>query len=165
MDLAAFFAWLENTAYSVGIRESILLYPLIETTHVLTLTLFLGMIGLLDLRLTGLGLRSMPVSEVAERLLPWAWAGFVIMVISGGLLFLSGPVRASENIFFQIKVVMIALAGINAGVFHVTIFQRVAEWDADATPPARARMAGFASLVLWSGVVICGRMQAYNLFD
>lgn len=165
MDFRAFFQWLEGTAGSVAIRESTLLYPFIETTHVLTLCLFLGMIALLDLRLLGVGLRGVPVSEVAGQLLPWALAGFVLMTISGGLLFYSGPVRASANIFFRIKMAMIALAGINAVLFHFTIYRHVADWDCDPIPPLRARLAGFGSLLLWSGVVICGRMQAYNWFD
>lgn len=165
IDLPSYFQWLEGTAGSVAIRESTLLYPIIETTHVLTLCLFLGMIALLDLRLVGVGLRGIPVSQVAGRLLPWALAGFALMALSGMLLFYSAPVRASRNIFFQIKMIMVALTGINALLFHFTIYRRVADWDCDPAPPFRARLAGFCSLVLWSGVVVCGRMQAYNWFD
>jgi hypothetical protein len=160
-----FFQWLEGTAGSLAIRESTLLYPIIETTHVLTLCLFLGMIALLDLRLLGVGLRGIPVSETAGRLLPLAFAGFLLMALSGAMLFYSGPVRASANIFFQVKMIMIALAGVNALLFHFTIYRRVADWDNDPVPPVRARLAGFFSLLLWCGVVICGRMQAYNWFD
>lgn len=165
MSLSSFFVWLETTSGSVAIRESILFYPLVETTHVLTLCLFLGMTSTWDLRLLGVAMRRMPASEVVNRLWPWAMAGFVVMVISGGLLFYSGPVRASQNIFFQIKMVMIALAGLNAFVFHKTVFRWVAEWDEASATPLRARAAGFFSLLLWSGVVVCGRMQAYNWFD
>ena len=165
MSLPAFFEWLENTGGSVAIRESILFYPLVETTHVLTLCLFLGMTATWDLRLVGLTFRKIPVSQVLDRLWPWAMAGFVVMVISGLLLFYSGPVRASQNIFFQVKMTMIALAGLNAFVFHKTVYRWVAEWDNEAIIPMRARVAGFLSLVLWSGVVVSGRMQAYNWFD
>ena len=157
--------WLNETGGSVAIRESILFYPFVETTHVLSLALFLGMIAMLDLRLVGATLRTAPVSQVAGRLLPWAFAGFALMVVSGLLLFYSGPLRAYANIFFRIKMVAIALAGLNALVFHKTIYRRVAVWDADPTPPPRVRMAGALSLLLWSAVVICGRMQAYNWFD
>lgn len=157
--------WLEESAGSVAIRESTYLYPFIESTHVLTLALFLGLIAMLDLRLTGLALRGVAVSEVAGRLLPWALAGFVIMAISGLLLFYSGPVRAAANIFFRIKLVMIALTGINALIFHRTIYLRVAAWDLHPVPPPRARLAGACSLLLWCAVVICGRMQAYNWFQ
>lgn len=165
MPLLPFFQWLEGTAGSVGIRESTLLYPAIETTHVLTLCLFLGLIAMMDLRLVGAGLRGVPVSEVAGRLLPIALGGFVLMAISGSLLFYSGPVKASQNIFFRVKMVLIALTGINALAFHLTIYKRVTDWDRDPVPPFRARLAGFCSLLLWAAVVICGRMQAYNWFE
>ena len=165
MDLHSLFQWLEATRGSVFIRESTIVYPIIETTHVLTLCLFLGLIALLDLRLLGAGLRGIPVSQVAGRLLPWALFGFAVMAISGSLLFYSGPVKAAANIFFRIKMIMIALTGVNMALFHFTIYKRVAVWDNDPTPPAHARFAGLASLILWCGVVICGRMQAYNWFN
>jgi hypothetical protein len=149
----------------VYIRESLLFYPLVETTHVLTLCLFLGMTALFDLRLLGVALRSVAVSEAASRLLPWARAGFTLMAISGILLFYSGPVKASANPFFRVKMALITLAGLNATLFHLFTLPRAAGWDQDPKPPARARLAGLISLVLWSGVVICGRLQAYNWFD
>lgn len=165
MAFLAFLEWLENTSGSIAIRESILFYPLVETTHVLTLCLFLGLTALWDLRLLGLAMRRVPVSEVGGRLLPWAVAGFALMVVSGGLLFYSGPLRAAQNIFFQVKMVMIVLACLNALVFHKTVYRRVEVWDREAVIPLRARAAGFLSLVLWAGVVVAGRMQAYNWFD
>ena len=137
-----FFEWIETTALSTAIRESILLYPIIETTHVLTLTLFLGMIMMWDLRLLGLALKSVPVSTMGSRILPIGQIGFVIMVLTGIGLFISTPVRASQNIFFQIKMVMFVLAGLNAMFFHVTIYKKVADWDSQVTLPSKARMAG-----------------------
>lgn len=165
MNSSAFIQWLDATPGSVALRESLVVYPLIETSHVLTLCLFLGMIALLDIRLLGFGFQSVPVSEVAGRLLPIGLAGFAVMALSGALLFYSGPIRAYGNVFFRIKLVLILLAGINALVFHFTIYKRVASWDRDPIPPARARLAGLCSLVLWSAVVVCGRMQAYNWFE
>ncbi len=165
MNLDPFLKWLEATPGSVFIRESTIFYPLVESTHVLALCLFLGLIAFWDMRLAGIGLRGVPMSLLAARLLPWALAGFVIMACSGALLFYSGPVKAASNIFFQIKMAMIALTGLNAVLFHFTVFRRVALWDNDPTPPAKARIAGWFSIVLWCGVVICGRMQAYNWFN
>ena len=86
------------------------------------------------------------------------------MAISGLLLFYSGPVKAANNIFFRVKILLIALAGVNALLFHLTIYRRVVSWDRATSPPARAKLAGVLSLLLWSGVVICGRLQAYNWF-
>lgn len=164
MEILPFLQWLEETPGSVLIRESLLLYPLVETAHVLTLCVFLGMIMMLDLRLVGVGLRGVPVSEVASRLLPFARWGFAIMAVSGLLLFYSGPVKAANNLFFRVKILLITIAGVNAWLFHLTIYRRVVSWDRAASPPARAKLAGALSLLLWSGVVICGRLQAYNWF-
>ena len=165
MSLIEFFEWLGTTPWSVALLESLWVYPIVETTHVLTLCLFLGMIAMVDLRLVGLTLRDVPVSEVAGRLLPWALVGFALMVVSGLLLFYSNPLRAFENVFFRIKIVMIVLAGLNAFVFHTTVYRRVTVWDRAPVAPLRARAAGYLSLMLWAGVVVAGRMQAYSWFS
>jgi len=163
--MVEFLQWLEATGGAVAIRESILLYPIIESTHVLTLCLFFGFIALMDLRLIGVALRGVPVSQITGRILPLGGAGFVIMAISGALLFYSSPMRAYTNIFFRVKLMLIALAGVNALLFHMTIFKSVDDWKDALQPPPRARLAGLLSLVFWSGVIICGRMQAYKWFD
>jgi hypothetical protein len=165
LTLLPFCEWLAGTSGSTALRESILIYPLLESTHVLTLCLFLGTAVMLDLRLLGLTLVRVPMSEMERRLGPWVVAGFVVMVITGTLLFYALPVRAYQSIFFRFKVVALALAGLNAFVFHATIERRIAEWDRDPVPPRAARRAGARSLVLWAIIVVSGRMIAYNWFD
>jgi Family of unknown function (DUF6644) len=165
MSLQSFCEWLASTPGSIALHESLWGYPIVESAHVLTMCLFLGMIVMLDLRLLSLTMKRVPVSQVAGRLLPWARAGFVVMVVTGALLFYAIPVRAFHSIFFRLKVVMLIFAGLNAWVFHSTVFRRVAEWDLDPVLPRRARMAGAASLLLWTGIVVAGRMIAYNWFD
>ena len=157
--------WLESTPGSVAIRESIWTYPIVEGSHVLSLCLFAGLTTMWDLRLLGLTLRRTPVSEAAARLLPWVHAGLACMMITGLLLFLSDPVRFYGNVFFQVKVVMLALAGVNAGLFHLTTYRGVAGWDLADRPPTRARAAAVVSLSLWSLIIVSGRMIAYNWFD
>jgi len=165
MSLLGFFEWLAQTPASVAMAGSIWAFPIVESIHVLTLCLFLGMATILDLRLLGLVMRDVPVSDVLSRLLPWTTAGFVLMVISGVLTFLNAPVRYYENIFFRIKIVALLLAGVNAWVFHSGVWLRVSEWDRDAVTPFRARLAGIVSLIVWTCVVVAGRMIAYNWFD
>jgi uncharacterized protein DUF6644 len=165
MSLLGICQWLEKTPWSVALHESIWVYPLVESVHVLTLCLFLGTAVLLDLRLLGLIMRRVPMSEAAGQLFRWMAAGFALMAISGALLFYAIPVRTYLNIFFRIKVAMLILAGVNAWVFHRTVYRRVAEWDLDPVTPRGARMAGGLSLVLWAAIVVAGRMIAYNWFD
>jgi hypothetical protein len=160
-----FCQWLASTSGSIALHESIWGYPIVESVHVLTLCVFLGLAVVFDLRLLGLTMRKTPVSEVSNRLWPWTLAGFVVMVISGALLFYAIPVKTYLNIFFRIKACLLLLAGVNVAVYHYTIQRRMAEWDYDPVPPFRARLAGGLSLALWGCIVVAGRLIAYNWFD
>jgi len=163
--LLALFNRIGDSSWSVGLHESRYAYDLIESVHVWTLCLFFGLAVMFDLRLLGWTMRSVPVSEVARRLLPWTVVGFVFMVISGTLLFTAIPVRSYQNIFFRTKMLMLLLAGLNVWIFHSGVYRRVATWDVASAPPRAARVAGALSLVLWVCIVLSGRMIAYNWFD
>jgi hypothetical protein len=163
--VSRFCEWLAATPGSIALHESFFMYPLVESVHVLTLCVFVGLAAMLDLRLVGLTMRRVPVSEVVSRFLPWMRAGFVVMVATGVLLFYAIPVRSYHNIFFRVKLVMLILAGVNAWVFHATLYRRIAGWNLAPTPPRAARVAGSLSLVIWAAVIVCGRLIAYDWFD
>lgn len=165
MALSAFMEWLGNTPASIALHESQYAYSIVESVHVWALCLFVGFAALVDLRLAGVLLRGVRVSQLLSRLLPWMRVGFAVMVTSGVLLFYAIPVRSYHNVFFRLKVVLLLLAGLNAFVFHSGIYRRVAEWDRQPVPPRSARVAGLLSLGLWVAVVFSGRMIAYNWFD
>ncbi|MEE3273608.1 MAG: DUF6644 family protein [Acidobacteriota bacterium] len=145
--------------------ESLYVWPLLESTHVLSLGLFVGTAVMNDLRLLGWTMREVPVSEITSRLLPWTRIGFAVMLTTGLLLFYSSPVRYYHNIFFRFKVLLLIVAGLNAFVFHRGIHRRVAEWDNDTKLPRAARVAGAVSLIAWALIVVSGRLIAYNWFD
>jgi hypothetical protein len=157
--------WLQETPWSIGIRESMYMYTTLESIHVWGLAVFVGFTALLDLRLLGWAMRDLPMSTSARRFFPWMVAGFVVMVVSGVLLFYAIPVRTYHSVWFRMKVVFMVAAGLNAGLFHTTVYRKVAEWDLAAVTPRRARLAGAASLVLWTCIIFSGRMIAYNWFD
>jgi hypothetical protein len=130
----------------------------------MTLCLFVGTSAMLDLRLLGLTMQKVRVSEVMARLLPWTSAGFLVMLISGALLFYASPLLRYQNIFFRAKMLVLVLAGVNVWVFHNTVYRRVAEWDLDPIPPRSARMTGGVSLLLWAFLIIMGRMIPYQVY-
>jgi hypothetical protein len=165
MSLLGACHWLAETRGSAALRESLYMYPLVESIHVLTLCLFVGMAVLLDLRLLGLVLPQVRASEMTERLLPWMKLGFALMMMSGVTLFYAIPVRSYQNVFFRIKMIALVLAGLNAWVFQIGVRRRTAEWDLYLVPPRAARVAGAASLALWAVIIVSGRMIAYNWFD
>lgn len=160
-----FLEWLQATPWSTPLLESLYVWPFAESIHVLSLGLFVGTAALMDLRLLGVAMRTVPVSEITGRMLPWTRAGFGVMVATGLLLFYSNPVRYYHNVFFRLKVILLVIAGLNAWLFHVRIHRSVAEWDLDPVPPAAARTAAVVSLVAWACIVVAGRLIAYNWFD
>lgn len=153
--------WLEQTSVGTAIRDSLWLFPIIETVHIFGIILLVGATSILDLRLMGLTFRDESVSKIAGRFIPWALAGFVIQVTTGLLLFSSEATKMYDNLGFQIKMVLILIAGINALVFHSVAYQSVGKWDHDPVGPLSARFAGLFSILLWFGIVAAGRWIAY----
>jgi hypothetical protein len=161
MDLLPFFEWLENTGFSVGMRESTALWPGIICVHALSLMLSVGTILALDIRLVGWGMKDTPVSYIFQHLRPWTLVGFALTFISGVLLFISEPVKCYKSPSFWVKCILMAAAGINALLFERQLYPTVGKWDTGESVPARAKFAGAASIALWMGVIFCGRWTAY----
>jgi uncharacterized membrane protein len=157
--------WLDSQSWSTAIHESIYLYSWIETTHVLTLMLFLGMLFVIDLRMLGAAFTKIPASTIARRLDKPMMIGFVVMLITGFLLYYAIPVRTTQSLWFRIKVVLLIAAGINAFLFRAKMQASSGSWDLDPLPPKRMRVAAGLSIALWAGVVITGRTIAYDWYD
>jgi hypothetical protein len=154
--------WLQDTPWGIGIRESTWVFPIVEGTHAIGITLSVGILLIMDLRLAGVLMRREPVSEVSRQLMPWSLAGFTVMFITGGLLFWSQAMKAYGSVFFRIKLGLLVLAAINALVFELTLRRSIVAWDTAETPPFRVRMAGVLGILLWAGVIAAGRTMAYN---
>ena len=153
----AFSKWLEATPVGASVRQSLWLFPAIETVHLLGMAALLGTIGTFDLRLAGILLRGDAISTVGRRLLPWAWLAFALQVITGGLLFSSEASRMLVNPAFRLKMLLIVLAGVHALAFQLLMRKKTSAWESKSPPPAAARIAGVTSLLLWIGVVAAGR--------
>ena len=111
------------------LRESLFWFPALNVVHLMGLTIAGGTIVFWDLRLLGVGLRRAPVSQVGASLLPWTWAGFAIMFVSGSMLVTIEAGRLYSNIFFRMKILFLILAGLNVLVFHRTVSRSVPAWD------------------------------------
>jgi hypothetical protein len=162
VDLFRFFEWLGNTSWSIALHESRYVFLLVLMIHVLTLSVFVGTAAMIDLRLLGKTMTRVPVSQVVTRLLPWSEAGFLVMVVTGTLLFYAAPVARYENVFFRLKMAALLIAVMNVWVFRCTIYRRVGEWDLDPVPPRRVQMVGALSLLLLAIIITAGRMMAYQ---
>ena len=154
-----FLVWLENTPIANAIRTIPWLYPAFETGHYIGLSLLVGGILLIDLRVLGMA-RALPLKSMIG-LLPFVWAGFVINVLTGSMLFIYGATNFGPNRAFQLKMLFMVLAGLNALAFDLAVRRSGGAWVAADRPPALVK--GFATLSLgfWLCVVTTGRWMAY----
>ena len=156
---AAWLVWIETTAVAAAMRGSLWLYPIVEITHIVGFVVLVGAAVMFDLRLLGVS-PTLPASLMARHHLPWARAALLLVVPSGLLMFAAHATEFAANPAFRLKLVLLALAGLNALAFHRGSFRSVAAWESHAVPAA-ARVAAVASLVLWAGVIAAGRLLAY----
>lgn len=152
---------LQDLGLPTQIRESVWMFPTIETVHVFALVLVVGSIMVVDLRLLGLTNKERPFSQVASEMLPWTWTAFCIAALAGLLMFSSKALIYYADVPFRIKMVCLALAGINMALFHWWGTRRLATWDG-GRPPWHARLAGAASLLLWTSIVTAGRWVGFT---
>jgi hypothetical protein len=150
-------AWAAATAPAQAMRDDPWLYPVVEIVHIVGFSVLVGAVAMFDLRLLGLG-RTLPVRDLARHLLPWSWLA-LLLIVPSGLLMLSTQPELLDNRVFVLKLALIAAAGVNALAFHAGPWRRAQHWG--AAPPVLARLHAGVSLLLWIGVIACGRLLAY----
>lgn len=156
-------AFVEHGTLGELVRENDLLFPFIESVHVLAVCLVVGSIAVVDLRLLGFASVDRPVGRLMRSILPITVGAFGLAVAAGSLLFISHASKYLENRFFIAKITLIALAGVNTAVFHLIGARNLDQWENDALPPLFARVAGGLSLFLWVSVVACGRWIGFTM--
>lgn len=164
MELDVLLRALAATSVATAIRENESLFPWVESLHVLAITLVVGSIAIVDLRLLGLASLDRALTRLTANVLPCTWVAFVVAAVTGALLFSSNATGYAHNSYFQAKFVFLALSGINMSVFHLFVGRDIEDWGTSPlTTPLRARIAGAASLLFWIGVVACGRWVGFTL--
>jgi uncharacterized membrane protein len=162
MTITGILAGLEALAVAGRIRESLYLFPFIESLHVLGLTMVFGTIAILDLRLLGVASTRRPVSRVASDVLPWAWAAFGLTACTGLLMFITNADVYFHNVYFRSKMALLALAGLNVLVFELTARRSLQRWNTQRAAPAAGRAAAAVSLVLWIAIIFMGRWIGFT---
>jgi hypothetical protein len=153
-------AAIEAMPLAVAMRQDLWLYPIVEIIHISGFVILVGSIVVLDLRLLGLS-RQLPVRQLARHVLPWSIGALLLIVPSGLLMFMTHASDFLDNRAFQLKLLLLMFAGINAALFHMGALRAAATWDYGGMPPVSARLHAAVSLVLWFGVIACGRLLAY----
>ena len=154
--------YFEDSAIADIIRGDDTLFPLIESVHVVAISLVVGSILVLDLRLTGLASIHRPVSRLARSILPVTWSAFAIAATSGFLMFISNATKYLANGYFVAKMFLICAAGLNMIIFHGISAKDLPQWEKEPCPPLSARLASALSILLWIAVVACGRWIGFT---
>lgn len=162
MDIAAFLKSLETSGLAAEIRDSLLLFPLIESTHVIGLALVFGTIAIIDLRLLGIASAQRPFRRMASDILKWTWAAFSLTALTGTLMFITNAQVYYHNFFFRTKMLLLLLAGINILVFELTAGRTIHRWDKAPSAPAAGKAVAVLSLAIWIGIIFMGRLIGFS---
>jgi hypothetical protein len=163
MDWTGVFTWLKETPFAVALREGEAYFPWTEAIHVVAITMVVGMISIVDLRLMGVIAHKKEIRSLLRQVLPLTWLAFAIAVITGFLMFSTNPFGYAENSPFLIKIGLLVLAGLNMAAFHFITFRTIHLWDEGQPTPAAAKIAGATSLCLWIAIVFLGRWIGFTL--
>jgi hypothetical protein len=153
--------WLTLAPQSLTMLESRWAFPAASVFHLLGIVLFIGMRLVVDLRVTGLAFGGIAVTDILKRVGPWSLMGAVVTVVSGMALYSADATRMAQNPMFQLKVAGLAAALANAWLFHAILARRARDWDSSVRLPAPAIASAYASLALWVGILVLGRLVAF----
>ena len=153
---------IQDSPLGTTISQSTWMVPTIETVHVIALSIVLGSIVVVDLRLVGVASKDRSVTALTKDFLPWTWAAFALAAATGTLLFTSRAADYMKIEAFPAKFVFMGIAGLNMIYFHFATQKSIGQWDT-GEPVRAAKIAGAVSLVMWALVVICARQVGFHL--
>lgn len=152
-------AAIEQAPLAAMLRGSVWLYPLVNAAHIVGIALLFGAIVPLDLRLLG-AWKSLSLTALARILLPVAITGLTIAIVAGALLFITDARAYAGSPWFQAKIAFVALAVMNALMLRLVPAWR-RRTEAGSPKGAGLRLAGAASIGLWLGAIVFGRLVGY----
>ena len=155
----ALATWLETSSVAYFVNNTNWIWAIFETLHFIGMALLIGCVGILDLRMLGVGKRL--AAGPLHRLVPYGIAGFLINMITGLLFFVAIPRQYMFNVAFIVKMSLIAIAGINVLVFYTTVYRAAERLGPGDDAPFKAKVAAVVSIAAWFGVMYFGRMLPF----
>lgn len=152
--------WIKYTPIGVFVRDSAWAFPALQSLHFMGMTMLIGPVGIIDLRVLGLA-RGLPIHPL-HRLLPVAFVGFFLNLFTGIMFFCHDPYVYAFNMSFRIKMLLIVLAGFNALWFRLGVFIDVDKWGPGIEASRLAKVISALSIVIWFGVITAGRFIAFT---
>jgi hypothetical protein len=148
------FEWMERSPVGAFMRGSRIVFPIVESLHLIGLALFVGTLLLIDLGLLGVAMRRQPIQQVAAALAPWTWTGFTLLLLTGPLMFTAQAAKWHDNPVFWIKMLLLMIATI----FQLSVRHKI---SSQLLLPASAKLIGAVSLVLWVSTALLAKMMEF----
>ena len=162
MDIDALLKSLEATGLATKIRDSLFLFPMIESTHVIGLALVFGTIAIIDLRLLGIASTQRSFQRMASDILKWTWGAFALTALTGALMFITNASVYYHNFYFRTKMLLLVLTGINMLVFELTAGRTIHRWDRAPSAPRAGKAVAALSLAMWIAIIFVGRLIGFT---
>jgi len=162
VDINALLKSLEASGLATKIRDSVFLFPMIESTHVIGLALVFGTIAIIDLRLLGIASTQRSFQRMASDILKWTWGAFALTALTGSLMFITNASVYYHNFYFRTKMLLLALTGINMLIFELTAGRTIHKWDQAPSAPRAGKAVAALSLAMWIGIICVGRLIGFT---
>jgi uncharacterized protein DUF6644 len=157
----ALIGWIEGTSLNRLVQNVFWIIPVVQTIHILSVSIVISSMAMLDLRLIGLAGGRHSIAASAHRFMPWLWGALIVLLITGTLLIVGEPGRSLGNWVFELKMSLLLLAVILSLAFLYKLRQDLRYWERSTRLRNTSRILGLLLLILWVGIVICGRWIAY----
>ena len=161
MSLSAFCQWLSDTQLSQTIQNVSWIIPSVQSVHILSISIVISAVFLVDLRLLGVIGRNTPTATYTQRFLPWIWPTLVVLLCTGVTLIIGEPARSLQNAAFQFKMVTLIAAMTLTFFLQRPLRTNAAYWEETGRRRVLVKLMALVSLVLWVSIVFAGRWIAY----
>ena len=157
-----FVDWLSQTPLSLAIQTREWIIPTIQSVHIVAIAVVMGSVFMIELRLWGWAGRDQTVSETTARFGPWLIGALGVLLVTGAVMVIGEPERELLALSFWLKMSLVAIGTIVAFAFQRAVERRDRAWEPATVDRRRIKAAAFVVLLIWLGVIVLGRLIAYD---
>jgi hypothetical protein len=157
-----FVDWLSQTPLSLAIQTREWIIPTIQSVHIVAIAVVMGSVFMIELRIWGWAGRDQTVSETTARFGPWLIGALGVLLVTGAVMVIGEPERELLALSFWLKMILVAVGTIVAITFQRAVERRDRAWEPAIVDRRLINAAAFVVLLIWLGVIVLGRLIAYD---
>ena len=157
-----FAQWLGQTRVSLAIQTNLWVIPTVQSIHIAAIGVVLSSVFMMDLRIFGWAGTDETLGQTARRFAPWLWGALVVLFATGVLMVVGEPVRELLSLSFWLKMSLIVVGAAFAAGFQVMLGRHDRQWEESFVNRSATRWLAIVTFLVWCGIVILGRLIAYD---